>query len=151
MNYYAWKMRAPRYQCFSHQMNSGQPWQLKKSRPFWSYQLVPIQPIYLKDGPNCSGCQSFILAEIHYSRTLKSWHNNSFLSGLSNDQSISEQFESNYDQTVHSFYNEEDGIATAENFFNSSKSVLLGNIFLTNVQFWNHFLYQSKKARTKKK
>ena len=44
----------------------------------------------------------------------------------------SEHFESNYDQTVHSFYNEEDGIATVEN---SSKSVLLGNLFLTNVQF----------------
>ena len=53
----------------------------------------------------------------------------------SNDQSISEHLESNYDQTVHSFYNEEDGIVTAENFFNSSKSVLLGNLFLTNVQF----------------
>ena len=53
----------------------------------------------------------------------------------SNDQSISEHFESNNDQTVHSLQNEEDGIVTAENFFNSSKSVLLGNLFLTNVQF----------------
>ena len=42
MNYYAWKMRAPRYQCSSHQMNIQQPWQLKKSKSwglFWSYQL----------------------------------------------------------------------------------------------------------------
>ena len=53
----------------------------------------------------------------------------------SNDQSISEHLESNYDQTGHSIFNEEDGIVTAENFFNSSKSVLLGNLFLTNVQF----------------
>ncbi len=52
-----------------------------------------------------------------------------------NDQSISEQFESNYDQTLHSFYSEEDGIVTAENFYNSSKSVLLRNLFLTSVQF----------------
>ena len=53
----------------------------------------------------------------------------------SNDQSISEHFESNNDQTVHSLQNEEDGIVTAENVFNSSKSVLLGNLFLTNIQF----------------
>ena len=33
----------------------------------------------------------------------------------SNDQSITGHFESNYGQTVHSFYNEEDGIVTAEN------------------------------------
>ena len=52
----------------------------------------------------------------------------------SNDPSISEHLEPNYDQTVHSFFNEEDGIVTAENFFNSAKSVLLGNLFLTNVQ-----------------
>ena len=42
MNYYAWKMRVPRCQCFSHQINNQQPWQLKKSKswgPFWSYQL----------------------------------------------------------------------------------------------------------------
>ena len=35
-------MWAPRYQCFSHQMNNRQPWQLKKSKSwgqFWSYQL----------------------------------------------------------------------------------------------------------------
>ena len=50
-----------------------------------------------------------------------------------NDQSISEHFESNHNQTVHSLNNEEDGIVTAENVFNSSKSVLLGNLFLTNV------------------
>ena len=45
MNFYAWKMRAPRYQCFSHQMNNRQPWQLKKSKcwgPFWSSQLDHI-------------------------------------------------------------------------------------------------------------
>ena len=53
----------------------------------------------------------------------------------SNDQNISEHFESNHNQTVHSLNNEEDGIVTAENVFNSSKSVLLGNLFLTNVQF----------------
>ena len=52
----------------------------------------------------------------------------------SNDQSISEHLESNSDQTVNSFFNEEDGIVTAENFFNSAKSVLLGNLFLTDVQ-----------------
>ena len=52
----------------------------------------------------------------------------------SNDQSISEHLESNYNQTVSSFLNEEDGIVTAENFFNSAKSVHLGNLFLTNVQ-----------------
>ena len=52
----------------------------------------------------------------------------------SNDQSISEHLESNYDQTGHSIFNEEDGIVTAENFFNSAKLVLLGNLFLTNVQ-----------------
>ena len=53
----------------------------------------------------------------------------------SNDQSILEHLESNYDQTVHSFYDEEVGVVTAENFFNSAKLVLLGNLFLTNVQF----------------
>ena len=53
----------------------------------------------------------------------------------SNDQSILEHLESNYDQTVHSFYDEEVGVVTAENFFNSAKFVLLGNLFLTNVQF----------------
>ena len=53
----------------------------------------------------------------------------------SNDHSISEHFESNHNQIVHSLNNEEDGIVTAENVFNSSKSVLLGNLFLTNVQF----------------
>ena len=44
------KIRAPRYQCFSHQMNNRHPWQLKKSWAlFWSYQLtaLPIQPIWL--------------------------------------------------------------------------------------------------------
>ena len=54
----------------------------------------------------------------------------------SNDQSISEHLESNYDQTVHSFYNEGNmivGVDTAENFFNNAKLVLLGNLFLTNV------------------
>ena len=42
MSYYAWKMRAPRSQCFSPQMNNWHPWQLKKSKswgPFWSYLL----------------------------------------------------------------------------------------------------------------
>ena len=53
----------------------------------------------------------------------------------SNDQSILEHLESNYDQTVHSFYDEEVGVVTAENFFNSAKLVLLGNLFLTNVRF----------------
>jgi hypothetical protein len=47
----------------------------------------------------------------------------------SNDQSILEHLEANYDQTVHSFYNEEVGVVTAENFFNSAKLVLLGNLF----------------------
>ena len=61
----------------------------------------------------------------------------------SNDQRISEHLESNNDQTVHSFFNEEDGIVTAENFFNSAKLVLLGNLFLTNV----HFLYQLNKKK----
>ena len=42
LNYYAWKMGAPRSQCFSPQMSNWHPWQLKKSKswvPFWSYQL----------------------------------------------------------------------------------------------------------------
>jgi hypothetical protein len=33
-------MRAPRYQCFSHQVNNRQPWQLNKSKSwqlFWNY------------------------------------------------------------------------------------------------------------------
>ena len=54
----------------------------------------------------------------------------------SNDQSILEHLESNYDPTVHSFYNEGNmivGVDTAENFFNNAKLVLLGNLFLTNV------------------
>ena len=46
-----------------------------------------------------------------------------------NDQSISEHLESNYDPTVHSFYDEEVGVVTAENFFNSAKSVLFGAFF----------------------
>ena len=54
---------------------------------------------------------------------------------IENDQSILEHLESNYDQTVHSFYDEEVGVVTAENFFNSAKSVLLGNLFLTNNKF----------------
>jgi hypothetical protein len=33
MNYYAGKMRARRYQCFSYQMNNWQPWQLKNQNP----------------------------------------------------------------------------------------------------------------------
>ena len=56
----------------------------------------------------------------------------------SNDQSILEHLEANYDQTVHSFYNEGNmivGVVTAEDFFNSAELVLLGNLFLTNVQF----------------
>jgi hypothetical protein len=35
-------INAPRYQCFSQQMNIRQPLQLKKSKPwgqFWGYQL----------------------------------------------------------------------------------------------------------------
>ena len=42
MNYYAWKMRAPRSHCFSSHMSNRHLWQLKKSKswgPFWSYQL----------------------------------------------------------------------------------------------------------------
>ena len=53
----------------------------------------------------------------------------------SNDQSISEHLESNYDQTMHSFFNEEDGIVTAENFFNSAKSVLFGAFFSLMIGF----------------
>ena len=49
-----------------------------------------------------------------------------------NDQSILEHLESNYDPTVHSFYSEEVGVVTAENFFNSAKLVLFGSFFLTN-------------------
>ena len=49
----------------------------------------------------------------------------------SSDQSILEHLEANYDQTVHSFYDEEVGVVTAENFFNSAKLVLWGNLFLT--------------------
>ena len=54
---------------------------------------------------------------------------------IENDQSILEHLESNYDQTVHSFYDEEVGVVTAENFFNSAKSILFGTFFLTNVRF----------------
>ena len=42
MNYYAWKMRAPRSHCFSPHVNNRHLWQLKKSKswgPFWSYKL----------------------------------------------------------------------------------------------------------------
>ncbi len=53
----------------------------------------------------------------------------------SNDQSILEHLEANYDRTVHSFYDEEDVVVTAENFFNNAKSVFLGTFFLTNVRF----------------
>ena len=48
---------------------------IKSWGPFWSYQDF--------DFSNCYGCQTFILAEIHcYLSALKSWHNNSFLSGV---------------------------------------------------------------------
>ena len=42
MNYYAWKMRAPKSQFFLPQMNNRHPLQLKKSKswgPFLSFQL----------------------------------------------------------------------------------------------------------------
>ena len=80
-------------------MNIWHPWQLKKIKSWW-----PIQPIYLKNGPNgrcclaggsktapriliffnSHGCQTFILYEINcYLSPLKSWHNNSFLGSVS--------------------------------------------------------------------
>ena len=97
-------MRAPR-----PQMNK--PWQLKKSKswgPFWSCQLNSTANLahlanflgkwaelavlfswWLQTDPqefdvfNCHGCKRFILPEIHcYLSTLKSWRNNSFLSGV---------------------------------------------------------------------
>ena len=42
MNYYPWKMWAPRSHCFSSHMSNQHLWQSKKLkswRPFWSYQL----------------------------------------------------------------------------------------------------------------
>jgi hypothetical protein len=51
MNYYAWKMQAPRSQCFSFQMNNRHQMQLKKSNswgPFLRYQLnSAANPAYL--------------------------------------------------------------------------------------------------------
>ena len=105
MNYYAWKMRAPRSQFFLFQMNYRHPMQLKKSKswgPFLSYQLnSAANPAHLPRKcakwaglvvlfswklQNCSqdfdsfNCQNFILAEIHcYLSAIKSWHNNLFL------------------------------------------------------------------------
>ena len=63
----------------------------------------------------------------------------------SNDQSILEHLESNYDRTVHSFYDEEVGVVTAENFFNSAKSVILGTFFSLMFDFSYH---KSPKKRT---
>ena len=93
MNYYAWKMRAPRSHCFSPHMNNRHLWQLKKSKswgPFWSYQLnSSANPAHLPqkrakwaelavlfswqlqngtqgfDFFNCHWCRLFILCEIH--------------------------------------------------------------------------------------
>ena len=54
---------------------------------------------------------------------------------LIENQDILEHLESNYDQTVHSFYDEEVSVVTAENFFNSAKSVLFGAFFSLMIGF----------------
>ena len=112
MNYYAWKMREPRSQCFSPQINNWHSWQLKISKSWglvWRYQLNSaaslanlayflgkwaglavlfswyVAPKWPQDFDffNCHWCQTFILAENHcYLSTLKSCNNNSFLSGV---------------------------------------------------------------------
>jgi len=51
-----------------------------------------------------------------------------------NDQSISEHLESNYDQTVHSFYDEEVGVVTAENFFNSANPLYSDNVVCVDIE-----------------
>ena len=105
-----------RYQCFLHQVNNRQPWQLKKSKswkPLWTYQLdSSANPAHLpqkwakwaelaalfgwytsQTAPKLTpgfhffsiamGCQTFILADIHwYLSAQKSWHNNSYLRGV---------------------------------------------------------------------
>ena len=59
MNYYAWKMRAPRSQCLPSQMNKLNQ---NPGGRFWatSNTSVPIQPIYLINGPNGLNWQCYL-------------------------------------------------------------------------------------------
>merc|ERR1712086_753500 len=55
----------------------------------------------------------------------------------SNDQSILEHLESNYDPTVHSFYNEGNmivGVDTAENFFNNASPLYSDNVICVDIE-----------------
>ena len=82
-------------------------WKKSKSwGPFWSYQLdssanlTHLPQRWAKwaefqngtqdfDFFNCHVCQTFILAEIHcYLSALKSWHHNSFLSGVQKHKTL---------------------------------------------------------------
>ena len=97
-------------------MNNRHPCQLNKSKswgPFWSYQVNSSQhcqfsPFIKKIGKmgwigraqdfdffNCHGCQTFILAKIHCCiSTLKSWHNDLFLSDVPYHSCLKSPFKS---------------------------------------------------------